>query len=134
MATSVASLPPALLRGGSLFLTALVGWSGFLVLTGHDPALAAGARVAGVLTLLGMLVPGWVHEARLARAARHGELRRVRALVETRPLPVLTRGEGAWLRDTRSLSLLAVTDLPLPASEAAIGVPERGEASDDEPG
>ncbi len=134
MATSAASLPPALLRGGSLFLTALAGWLGFLVLTGHDPAIGVGARVAGVLTLLGMRVPRWVHEARLARVARHGELRRVRALVETRPLPVLARGEGAGLRDTRSLSLLAVTDLPLPVYEAAIGVPEWGEASDGDRG
>ncbi len=134
MATSAASLPPALLRGGSLFLTALAGWSGFLVLAGDDPALGAGARVAGVLTLLGMLVPRWVHEARLARVARHGEVRRVRALVETRPLPVLARGEDAGLRDTRTLSLLAVADLPLPVYEAAIGAPGRGEASDGDRG
>ncbi len=127
IAPTAASLPPAWLRGGSLFLTALVGWSGFLVLTGHDPALAVGVRVAGVLTLLGMSVPGWLHEARVARAQRQGEWRRIRALVETRHLPVLARGDGARLRDTLSLSLLAVMELPLPIYEAAIGVLGRGE-------
>ncbi len=125
---TAASLPPASLHGGSLFLTALVGWSGFLVLTGHDPALAVGVRVAGVLTLLGMSVPGWLHAARVARAQRHGEWRRIRALVETRHLPMLAGGDGARLRDTLSLSLLAVMELPLPIYEAAIGVPGRGEA------
>ncbi len=134
IAPTAASLPPAWLRGGSLYLTALVGWSGFLVLTGHDLALAVGARVAGVLTLVGMVVPSWLHAARMARAQRQGEWRRVGTLVETRRLPVLARGDGARLRDTLSLSLLAVMELPLPIYEAAISAPGRGTANHGDPG
>lgn len=123
-ATSAASLPPAWLRALGLFLTGLAGWSGSLVLLGHDPAFGSGARVAGLLTLLGMLLPGRLHEALVARSEHAGELRRVRALMETTRLPVLARGDAPGLRDTRSLPLLA-PDLLLPVYEAAIGAPGR---------
>jgi hypothetical protein len=121
-------LPPAWLRGTCLFLTALVGWVGSLLCAGHDPAFATGVRVAGMLTLLGMLAPGWVDEARRVRAERRAALRWVGALVETRSLPVLALKDGRTVRDTLSLSLLAATDLPVPIYEAAIGTPGLVEA------
>ncbi len=120
-------MPPAGLRGGSLFVTALTGWAGFLALTAHDPALGVGARVAGVLAALGMLVPHWLRAARRTRAERDAALRRVRTLMATEHLPVVVRGDGvrnrAWLRDTLALPLLTATNLPLPVYETAIGTP-----------
>jgi len=131
--TTAASLPTAWLRGVSLFLAALAGWAGFLVLAGRDPALDPGARVAALLSALGMLAPGWLHGARQARAARRAELRRVRALLGTGSMPVLARGAAAVRRDTLPLALLAAADLPLPVYEAATGVPGREDAGPGHP-
>lgn len=123
------SLPPAWLRGGSLFLTALAGWSLSLTLTGHDPAFQPGWQVAGTLAVLGIRVPRWLHAARRARVQQHEELRRVRTLMATHRLPVLSRSDGArdgaGLRGTRALALLAAANLPLPVYEAEIGAPRR---------
>lgn len=126
------SLPPAWLRGGSLFLTALTGWCGFLALTGYDPALQPGWQVASALATLGMLVPRALHAMRRARVQQHEELRRMRTLMATHPLPVLSRAEsardGARLRDTLALPLLTTSNLPLPVYEAEIGSPQMSTA------
>jgi hypothetical protein len=117
------SLPPAWLRGGSLFLTALAGWSGSLALTDHVPALQPGVQLAGALAVLGMLAPRWLHEARRARARQREELRRVRTLLATDRLPVLSLSDRAGLRDTLALPILPTADLPPPIYEAEIGAP-----------
>jgi hypothetical protein len=117
------SLPPAWLRGGSLFLTALAGWSGSLALTDQVPALQPGVQLAGALALLGMLAPRWLHGARRARARQREELRRVRTLLATDRLPVLSPSDGAELRETLGLPILAAADLPLPIYEAEISAP-----------
>lgn len=134
----VISLPPAWLRGGSLFFTALTGWTGFLALTGHDPALRPGARVAGALAMLGLLVPRAFHAVRRARANQRAELRRMRTLMATDRLPLLSHGnaaDGTRLRGTLGLPLVAVAvaEMPLPVYEGTVSTPSDQPISPDDP-
>lgn len=112
---NAASLHPDAARCAALFLTALIGWSGFLAVRSGDPAFWPGCKVAALYTALGILVPRWRAAARAARAEQRRALQDVYARMATQPVPLLPTPKHTTLALP---TLAAPTDefpaLPLP--------------------